>query len=441
MNKAFRHALRDIFGDGALIIFMIVVPLIYPVIYALIYNNEVAREVPVAVVDNDGSAASREFLRRIDATPDVHIAMKAPSLEAAKQAVARREVYGVIHIPENFTRAVARMEQTHVSVFCDMSGMLYYKAILTAATDVSLDMNARIKIVRSGNTTDRQDEVTAHPLRYENLAIFNPQNGFASFLLPAVLMLIIQQTLILGVGMEAGTRRERMEQTHRFPPTDDFTLDAEQEIAASEERHRLSRTERLKQWFHPRRSRLRHASRRAWRNLLGRTAAFFAIYIPVAAFEMAVMPHLFSFPQVGRAADLLLFAVPYLLACIFFAISLSAIPRSRESIILIAVFTSVPMLFLSGVSWPGSAIPWYWKTLSSLIPSTFGINGFVRINTLGATLADVRPEYIGLWIHTLFYGLLAWWVTRKNEVRKIQLRHYTPLPDIANTPVSESPKA
>lgn len=430
MNKAFRHALRDIFGDGALIIFMVIVPIVYPIVYALIYNTEAVHEVPVVVVDKSGNATSRDFLNRLNASPDVHIAAYATSLEAAKAAVARHEVYGVVYIPEDFAQKLARMEQTRVSVYCDMSGMLYYKAILASATDVSLEMNARIKIQRAGNTTDRQDELTAHPLEYEHIALFNPQSGFASFLLPAVLILIIQQTMILGVGMEAGTRRERMEQTHRFPSADDFTLDARAELAASEERHRLTRAERLKQWFHPRRTRLRHASRRALRNLLGRAAAFFVIYIPVTAYELGVVPHLFHFPQVGNALDIALFALPFLLACVFFAISISAIPKSRESIILIAVFTSVPMLFLSGVSWPGSAIPWYWKTLANLIPSTFGVNGFVRLNTMEASLADVQTEYFALWIHVVVYGILAWWVTRKNEVRKIQLRHYTPSPTV-----------
>lgn len=424
MNKAFRNTIRDILGDGALIIFMVIVPVIYPIVYALIYNNEVAREVPIAIVDNDGSTSSREFLRRMDATPDVHIAARCNSLEEARRKVAHREAYGIVYIPHDFTRSMARMQQTHVNVYCDMSGMLYYKAILSAATDVSLDMNARLKIQRAGNSTRRQDETTAYPLQYQNIALFNPQSGFASFLLPAVLVLIIQQTLILGIGMEAGTRRERMERTHHFPSTEEFTLDAQAQLAASEARHRAFALNKLQQWFHPRRTRLRHASQRAWRSLLGRAAAFFLIYIPVAVFEFGVVPRLFSFPQIGHWVDLLLFSLPYLLACIFFSITLSVLPRGRESIILIAVFSSVPMLFLSGVSWPGTAIPWYWHTLADLIPSTFGINGFIRINTLGATLTDVRPEYIGLWIQTLIYGLTAWWVTRKNEVLKISLRHY-----------------
>lgn len=41
-------------------------------------------------------------------------------------------------------------------------------------------MNEDIKIARSGNTTDRQDEITAYPIEYEDVAMFNPTNGFAA---------------------------------------------------------------------------------------------------------------------------------------------------------------------------------------------------------------------------------------------------------------------
>ena len=83
---------------------------------------------------------------------------------------------------------------------------------------------------------------------------------------------------------------------------------------------------------------------------------------------LGVVPRLFHFPQLAEFGDLALFILPYLLAMVMFSISLSALAHQRESIILIIVFTSVPMLFLSGVSWPASAMPWYWKTLGAVIP-------------------------------------------------------------------------
>ncbi len=436
MNKAFRNTLRDILHDGGLVIFLIIVPLIYSLLYAFIYSGETVREVPIAVVDESGTARSRDFLRRLDATPDVRIAQHALSLDEGKRSVAQREVYGVVHLPSDFNDCLARLEQAHVSVFVDMSGMLYYKAILTSATDVSLDMNADLKVERAGNTTARQDEITAAPLRYEQVALFNPQSGFATFLIPAVLVLIIQQTLLLGVGMEAGTRRERLERSHHFPETEEFTLDARHLIKASDIAYRaesvarrmadriLHRTTTKDQKLDPRAPQPHHASRRAWRALFGRAAAFFLLEIPVTFYCLFVVPRIFGLPQIGNPVEILLFATPFLLSAIFFAITIGSLPRNRESIILLVVFSSVPMLFLTGVSWPGSAFPWYWKTLSCFIPSTFGVNGFVRLNTMGAHLPDVRPEYLALWLQTAIYLLTAWWVTRKNELLKISLHHY-----------------
>ncbi len=81
--------------------------------------------------------------------------------------------------------------------------------------------------------------------------------------------------------------------------------------------------------------------------------------------------------------------LPYLAACIFFAMTASIAIRNRETCMLLFVFTSVPLLFLSGISWPGAAMPAFWKYFSYIFPSTFGINGYVSINSMGATLNEV----------------------------------------------------
>ena len=99
--------------------------------------------------------------------------------------------------------------------------------------------------------------------------------------------------------------------------------------------------------------------------------------------------------------------IPFLLATIFFGMTISCIVRYRENILLIVVFTSVPLLFLSGMSWPQSAMPGAWQAVADLFPSTFGVRGFIRLNTMGATLQDIRTEYIALWIQTVVYFLTA----------------------------------
>lgn len=361
--------LRATFKDQGVLIFFLLVPLAYPLVYAFIYTSEVVREVPVAAVDQSHSSSSREFLRLADGSPDIKIQSYCADMEEAKELVKRQDVYGIIYIPENFSKDIAQGEQTHVSIFCDMSGMLYYKAILTASTEASLTMNKSIKIQRAGNTTDRQDEITTAPIEYEAVSLFNPQNGFASFLIPAVLMLIIQQTLLLGIGLSAGTAREN----NRF--------------------HDLVPIARLYQG--------------TLRIVLGKSFAYLLIYTLVAAYVLCVVPKLFSLVQIAQPGTLIAFVLPYLLACIFFAITCSIFIHHREACMMIYVFTSVPLLFISGISWPGAAIPKFWEVVSWIFPSTFGINGFVRINSMGATLHEVIPEFRALWIQAGVYFLTA----------------------------------
>lgn len=377
-NFIFKEELRNAVRDKGVLIFFFLVPLAYPLLYSFIYTGEVVREVPVAVVDESHTAASREYLRHVDASPDVRIVDYSPDMEAARRLVRQRDAYGIVRVPSDFSDRLARGEQTAVSIYCDMSGMLYYKAILTTNTNVSLAMNARIKVQRAGNTTSRQDLVTMHPIAYEEVSLYNPQNGFAAFLIPAVLILIIQQTLLLGVGIAAGTARERNGFRTLVPVNRHYTG--------------------------------------LLRIVLGKAWAYLLIYIPVSVYVLGVVPRLFRLNQIGSPADMLLFGVPFVLACIFFAMTVSALIRERETCIMVIVFSSLPLLFISGVSWPGTAVPRFWQAVSWLFPSTFGINGFLKINNMGAPLAEVSREWHLLWAQAAAYFFLACAVYRRSIV-------------------------
>ena len=173
-----KREFQTTFRDQGVLIFFILVPLGYPLLYSFIYDNEVVREVPAVVVDDSHSSLSREYLRKVDATPDIQIVAYCADMEEAKQMLKNRLAYGIIYIPSDFSDNIAKGKQTQVSIYCDMSGLLYYKSMLIANTAVSLDMNKDIKIARSGNTTERQDEITGYPIEYEEISIFNPTPGF-----------------------------------------------------------------------------------------------------------------------------------------------------------------------------------------------------------------------------------------------------------------------
>jgi ABC-2 type transport system permease protein len=374
-----RDELRLVLKDEGVLIFFIIVPLIYPLLYSWIYNNEAVREVPVVVVDDSHSAMSRQFIRMCDASPDVQIKYYASDIDEAQMLMGRQIVKAIYRIPADFESNLMRMQQSVVSVYCDMSLMLTYKAAYQTALAVSQTMNKEIQIQLAGHYTKREEQIQAAPLQCDDVALYNPGGGYGSAILPAVLMLILQQTLVLGIGMAAGTARE----TNRF-----------------------SDLVPIQSHYHG-----------TFRIVLGKAMVYFMIYAVMGTWLTVVVPRIFNFPHLAQWYNLLMLMLPYTLACIFFGITVSCLVRYRENVMLLMVFVSIPLLFLSGASWPQSAIPGFWQGISWLFPSTFGVRAYVRLNSMGGSIGDVLTEYQILWLHVLIYFVIACLVYR----RQIQL--------------------
>lgn len=363
------NELRGIVRDNGIMIFILFVPLVYPLLYSYVYTNEVVRDVPVAVVNDCDNAMSRDMLRKIDASPDVEIVARCDNMEEAMEMVREQKVYGVIRIPSSLSRDLTNGAQTYVGVYCDMSSMLYYKAILVTVTNVSLDVNKDIKVEHHlAGTTERQDEVTKTPIEYDYVPLYNPQSGFAAFLIPPVLMLIIQQTLFLGIGMSMGNSRERY--SGSVIP--------------------------FNKWY-----------KNPVNIVFGKGLPYFFLYLILAIYMFVVVTDMFTLPSLGDYWTFLVFMVPYLLACIFMGIVLSVFVYRREDCIMLFVFMSVPMLFLSGLSYPWSSMPEFWKYVACVFPSTFGMNGYVKISSMGASIYDVLHEFRALWIQAGAYFVMA----------------------------------
>lgn len=369
-----RDEMRQTFKDEGVIIFFFLVPLVYPLLYSWIYNNEVVREVPVVVIDNSHSQMSREFIRKCNASPDVKVVCYADDIDEAKMLVGRNVAKAVYYIPTDFQSRIYRLQQSTVSVYCDMSLMLAYKAAYQTAVAVSQEMNSEIQIKLSGKYTKREEQIQAKPLDVGGGAIFSPAGGYGSFVLPAVLMLIIQQTLVLGIGLSAGTARE----TNRF-----------QDLVP------------IQRHYHG-----------TFRIVLGKSLCYLMIYILMGTWLTVIVPRLFHFPCLAHWQDLLAVMIPYTLACIFFGITVSCLVRYRENVMLLMVFVSVPLLFLTGVSWPQIEIPGFWQGVSCLFPSTFGARAYIRLNSMGGTLSDVLTEYRILWCQVVLYFIVSCLVYR-----------------------------
>ncbi|MBD5242009.1 MAG: ABC transporter permease [Barnesiella sp.] len=372
--KVWAREFRLVFGDMGVIIFFFLLPLGYPVIYTLIYNTEVIRNLPIAVVDHSRSPESRELARMIDATSALEVYDYCTDIPAARRLSNEKKVFGILEIPADYAKKIGRGEQTQVTYYADMSLLLRYRAALGALTDVQLSLGENIR----GETIDNLG-IIAQSLggnSISNDAVFtgDPTQGFASFIIPGIIVLILQQSMVLGITMIAGGVSERRRRNRGYDP-----MSVEAPAGAT---------------------------------ILGKTLCYLVCYIPMTLYVLHIVPMMFSLPHVGDIWHSFTFILPLLLASAMLGQFIGVFVTERESSMLVVVFTSVVFLFLSGLTWPRYAMSPFWTLVSDAVPATWGVEGFIRINSNGATLAEESHPYTMLWVLTGVYFVAAYIMRR-----------------------------
>lgn len=371
MLRIWMRELQLIFKDVGVMVIILAVPLVYPLLYSFIYYPEVVRELPIAVVDLSHSSESRLFTRNLNATPELNVTRNPETMEEAIELFEKREISGIVQIPESYATDIALKRQATISAYADMGFFLHYKALMTGTSFVTLETGKQIQVKNLLNEglTEQQAEVISEPLKLVDNAMANQAGGFASYGIPAALILIIQQTLILAIGIMAGTARER----HPFGTL--VPLD----------RKRMG-TLRL---------------------VVGKSAAYFSIYTILCVYMLGMIPRWFGYAQFAGFTELIALICPFLLSSIFLGLTLSVVFKNRESAMILYLFTSIPLLFLSGIIWPLSNFSPVWLVVREVFPSSDAMFGFIKMNSLGASIFETKNEIMSLWIQTGVYFLAA----------------------------------
>ncbi len=361
--------------DVGVMLFFVALPLFYPVAYTLIYNPEIVDEVPFCVVDDSRSAESRELVLMADATQSMKLVGYASDMAEARSWLNEKACYGIMYIPSNYGVKIAQGSQAVVPFYYDMSLLMRYRTFVSALTDIQMAVADEQRAEMLNTVGDLSSGLNIATIDSQAFILGDVSQGFASFVIPGILILIMQQSIILGIAMLGGTSRDRRRLNDGIDP---LAINAP-----------------------------------AVATILGKTLCYVLIYVPLAIYMFHCVPLIFDLPHVGDMVDYLLFAVPLLLSSIFMGFVLQAFVSERETSMLVVVFTSLIFLFLSGLTWPRYAMDFPWQQLGDLIPATWGIEGFVHINSNGATLSHVATPYVMLWRLTAIYFLLACFLQKR----------------------------
>jgi len=367
----FNAELKEILHDEGVMVIFIIAGFCYPILYNLIYSHGTLDDISVAVVDESHSSESRRFIREMDATREIHIVGECLNMEEAKFLMQEREINGIIYFPSDFDDNIANIRTAMFSVYADMSSFLYFKSLLMGSNFVMLHNLRKIQIDRFSalGMTGQETSQLVQPLRYEDNNPFNPTFSYSIFLISAILLLIVQQCMFIGMSISVGTKRE---QNRNFSS--------------------------LKN---------NYSGGGVSRVMFGRGAVYWLIFMIIAVYVAFIVPHLFGFPQRGSFWNIYLLLLLFVTDCVFFSMFWSTFIFKREAVFILFMFMSPICLFLTGFSWPKSAFPDFWRYFSYLFPTTFGCKAFIDMNTAGGDLWAVQDLIYPLIYQTIGYYILA----------------------------------
>jgi ABC-2 type transport system permease protein len=357
---AFAAEWRRVLSIPGAFILLVVGPIVYGFYYPQPYLNQILRKIPIAVVDNDLSELSRRIVETLDASGAVSVAVRAATLAEAHAAVDRGQALAVVGIPPQTERDVLKGNSVHIPIYADATYLFIFRTtasgIATAIATLSAELaagGARTdgSLVKAALASTSPAEVLLQP-------IFNPVGGYASYIIPAAFVLILQQMLLIGASM--------------------LTVITMAQRPGG-----------------------------AFATVLGRGVAHLTIYLPALALYFIVLPRLYGLSTLGSPLQLFALAALFTLATSFMGQAAGAWFKHPETPTLIFLGTSLPQLFLAGFSWPREAIPESVQAAGYIFPSDFAIDGIVRVGQLGADLWEVVGDWRGLWLLTIIYFVLA----------------------------------
>lgn len=357
---------------------------VYGLLYNYMYAPNVVRNAPVALVDMSRTPLSRSYARLLDATPQVRVLTNNADLMAAKELMKRDEVVGIVYIPDDFDARVGKGEEAVYIMYSTTTAFLYYASMQEASAGAMLAVNDDI---RPGQVVflpqkDIQPIVQTRTIDVVGTALYNYTDGYGTYLIPAVLMVVIFQTLMFVISMLSGKERE----------TGDIVL-----VTKNAETGLSFRC--------------------AAAVVIGKSFTYLVFYALFSVFLLGLLPLVFQLPHLAHPWEIAALMIPYILATSCFGLACSAFFSDSDAPLLLIAFFSVGLIFLSGVSYPLELMPWYWQWAHYVIPAAPGTLAFVKINSMGANMAEISQQYIVLWIQCIVYFIMACRAYRYN-IRK-----------------------
>ena len=329
-------------------------------VMSLVYANRTVWDLPVAVIDQDHSTASRMLTRQLDATSKVET-NHYDNLADAERDLALRKLFAVIIMPVDLEKKILAGENIVIPVYGDATNRLangqIQQDVLAAYQALLTQYNTDLLL--SNGFSERQASVVLSPIVGQSLDVFNPGISFAAIIFPGLLVMLLQHSLLIA--------SVRVSIVLNSGPSGKPAIPA----------------------------------------FLGGISALIPVWLFLSIVLFVLWPWILGYRQTASIPEILLLTFPFLLAVLGLGKLVTECLRSVELIYLTLAFVTTPVFYISGTIWPLQAMPAWVRAVSSMLPSTWATKAIAGVNQMGLPFKDVGGDILMLLLLCAFYTFIG----------------------------------
>lgn len=421
--------LKVIITSFSIMVVIVAGNIFYAFFYPSPYLNDVLHKQKIAVVDEDRTQKSREFIFNANAQIRTEIIANT-SMQNAQNMLKSNEIYGILYIPQDFEKNGIKSSVPKVYYIANNSYFLIYSSILEGLNSAASAIDFKTtQMLFNGESSPIN--APKNPIQPEFIALFNPSVGYLNYILAAVLVFILHQTMVIACGILCGTQILQYEQYyfHQTLPQDSPSTLA-QKMQNLSQKITLSKNAQnpLANRISSHISKLSNAPKKAKNPnddlyflhakspillIFARVSAFIVIYFPLFLFYFGFIYNYYNLTTFASSINLILFGIVFIVATASFAIFLGFLFSRREYIPQITLVMSVPLLFGLGIIWPSQSVPAVIKFIMDFVPITPSVSGFLKLNQMGADFGDIWGEFLHLFLLAVGYAFGAYLILQR----------------------------
>lgn len=312
--------------------------------YALIYEKEKVKDLPVAIWDENHSAASRQLTFLLEQMESIHITRQVHSQTELKHLILNGEIMGAVHFPVRMEEKIMGGEPVSITLYTNASSLVPAKLLFKNASEVIITGGAGIslqKLVQSGMPRTKAMALV-QPVILTTRPLYNPSYNYFQYLVPGLITVALQMIIIM-VGV--------------------LIFNYEAKTGTTQELYAISKGSAL--------------------NILtGKTIAHLSVAWVNFILVTGIIFPIFGIGSLFLTFHFFLLYTLLALACLGIGALISVIISDTMLATDIALFYTAPAFVFSGYTFPRWAMPWYDQYYAMVMPYSSFLDGFVKVCTM-----------------------------------------------------------